>query len=558
MVDARSGGVAYTGNPGDHSNHDVYIDSAWGLPKAIVDGRFASDLSVVSRTRPHQVISRSVGAKFFLFETDPVEGVRRAEVPEHLRDTPSVSDHEALAIAKLALRLEAHFRFPVDVEWAIDSSGQIIILQCRPLVQAASLEPQPAPADAPVALVTGGLSASPGVGTGPVHWVRQDSQALTCPEGAVLVLQQPLPRWAALLGRVAAVVAEEGGIAGHLATVSRELGVPAILGAGPLAALKDGVEVTVDTRSQAVYPGRVESLLVDRVEPPQPMAGTPLELALANVLRHITPLNLIDPDGLDFKPANCSTVHDITRFCHEMAVREVFAFGTENPFPEYASKQLHHNVPMQWWVLDLEDGFKNPVEGKYVHLEDIACKPMLALWEGMVALPWDGPPAATGRGLAAILFEATANPALSSPFRKPYANRNYFLISKHFVNLQSRFGFHFSNVEALAGTRPEENYLSFSFKGGAADLSRKAARARLIGDLLSDLDFDVQVTEDVVAARRTMVESTVIERALRVVGYLLMHTRQLDMIMNQPATVERYRTKMHTDILSLQAGESTS
>jgi len=170
----------------------------------------------------------------------------------------------------------------------------------------------------------------------------------------------------------------------------------------------------------------------------------------------------------------------------------------------------------------------------------------------MVAVPWDGPPAVSGRGFASILFEATTNPALASPFKKPYANRNYFIISKHFVNLQSRFGFHFTNVEALAGPRPEENYLSFSFKGGAADLERRAARARFIGDLLADLSFDVKVTEDVVTARRTGLDAADIEQGLRVVGYLLMHTRQLDMVMNQPAAVEHYRSKMRTDIEDLR------
>ena len=301
----------------------------------------------------------------------------------------------------------------------------------------------------------------------------------------------------------------------------------------------------------ARHTSRIESLLVDPVEPRRPMEGSPVSEALRGVLQHIAPLNLIDPDSLDFRPANCQTLHDITRFCHEQAVREVFAFGTDNPFPEYASKQLYHNVPMQWWVLDLEDGFKHPITGRYVHLEEIACGPMLALWDGMVAVPWDGPPAVSGRGFASILFEATTNPALASPFKKPYADRNYFIISKHFVNLQSRFGFHFTNVEALAGPRPEENYLSFSFKGGAADLERKVARARLIGDLLANLGFDVEVTEDVVTARRTSIDWAGVEQALRVVGYLLMHTRQLDMVMNQPAAVEHYRSKMRADIESL-------
>ena len=551
MIDAHSGGVAYTGNPGDDSDHDVYISSAWGLPKAIVDGRFASDLLVVARDAPCRVIDRNVGDKTIQFVLDPVEGVQRGEVPIDLRKEPSLSDDEALTIADHALRLEEHFGTPVDVEWATTAAGEVVILQCRPLLQSVSSDPRSAPADAPAALIRGGITASPGTGAGPVHWVRQDSRALSCPKGAVLALEQPLPRWAALLGRVAAVVAEEGGVAGHLATVSRELGVPAILGVGLLAALEDGAEVTVDASGRAVYPGRIESLLTDPVEPRRPMDGSPVHWTLQKVLQHITPLNLINPDGIDFRPANCQTLHDITRFCHEQAVREVFAFGTDNPFPEYASKQLHHNVPMQWWVLDLEDGFKHPVTGRYVRLDEIACGPMLALWDGMVAVPWDGPPAVSGRGLASILFQATTNPALSSPFKKPYGDRNYFIISKYFMNLQSRFGFHFTNVEALAGPRPEENYLSFSFKGGAADLERKAARARFIGDLLADLSFDVNVTEDVVTARRTGVDRAVVEQALRVVGYLLMHTRQLDMVMNQSAAVEKYRAKMRIDIEGL-------
>jgi len=552
MVNARSGGVAYTGNPGDDSDCNVYISSAWGLGKAIVDGRFASDLFVVAREAPRRVIDRTVGIKITQFVIDPVEGVQRGEVPIENREEPSLSDDEALTIADHALRLEEHFGTPVDVEWATTNTGEVVILQCRPLLQSVSSDPHSAPADAPEALIRGGVTASPGTGAGPVHWVRQDSQALSFPEGAVLALEQPLPRWAALLGRVAAVVAEEGGVAGHLATVSRELGVPALLGVGLLAALEEGAEVTVDAGGRVVYPGRIKSLLVDPVEPRRPMEGSPVHEALREVLQHIAPLNLIDPDSIDFRPTNCQTLHDITRFCHEQAVREVFAFGTDNPFPEYASKQLYHNVPMQWWVLDLEDGFKEPVTGRYVRLDEIACGPMLALWDGMVAVPWDGPPAVSGRGFASILFEATTNPALASPFKKPYADRNYFIISKHFVNLQSRFGFHFTNVEALAGPRPEENYLSFSFKGGAADLERRAARARFIGDLLADLSFDVKVTEDVVTARRTGLDAADVEQSLRVVGYLLMHTRQLDMVMNQPAAVEHYRSKMRADIEGLQ------
>ncbi len=551
MVDARSGGVAYTGNPGDREDDSVFISSAWGLPKAIVDGRFASDLIIVDRAEPPRITSREIGDKKTKFILHHREGVRRSDVEEDLQRQSSLTDTEALAIAEMAVRLEGHFGTPVDIEWATTNDDRIVVLQCRPFSQSMRGLDHELPADTPAPLVRAGVGASPGAGAGVVRRVGRDADALSFPDGAILVLSQPLPRWAALLDRTAAVVAEEGGVAGHLATVARELAVPALFGAGSLDALEDGIEVTVDASGRAVYPGRIEALLSVPGVTPDSIPDNPIRKTLRRVLTHISPLNLIDPDGIDFKPANCRTLHDITRFCHEQAVREIFAFGSDASFPEYASKQLHHNVPMQWWVLDLGNGLKDTVTGKYVHLEDIACKPMLALWDGMIAVPWDGPPAVSGRGLASVLFQATANPALSSPFKKPYADKNYFIISKHFMNLQSRFGFHFTNVEALAGERPEENYLSFSFKGGAADRDRKAGRARFIGGLLANLGFETGVTEDMVTARRTNLEHQAVEDGVRVVGYLLMHTRQLDMIMNKPAMVEHYRKKMQADIEGL-------
>jgi pyruvate,water dikinase len=548
MISARSGGVAYSGNPGDDRDQNIHISSAWGLPKAIVDGRFGSDLIVIRRGDVPKIATREIGNKQTRFACHPREGVRRAEVPAEMRCQPSVSDDEALEIADATLRLEDHFGTPVDVEWAISEDDELVILQCRPLSPSRGAPDRSPPPDVPTPVVSGGVNASPGAAAGTVHRVSRDADALSFRRGSILTLSQPLPRWAALLDRAAAVVAEEGGVAGHLATVARELGVPAILGAGPLDVLEHGTEVTVDASARAIYAGRIQALLEDAGPRPELAIDSPVRDALRRVLVHISPLNLIDPDSLDFKPANCQTLHDITRFCHEQAVREIFAFGTVTEFPQYASKQLHHNVPMQWWVLDLGNGFKDTVKGKYVHLEEIACGPMLALWAGMVAIPWDGPPAVSGRGLGSVLFEATANPALANPFKKPYANRNYFIISKHFMNLQSRFGFHFTNVEALAGDRPEENYLSFSFKGGAADHERKVGRARLIGDLLADRGFETKITEDMVAARRTHLEQLEVEQGLRVVGYLLMHTRQLDMVMNRPTAVEHYRAKMAADI----------
>jgi pyruvate,water dikinase len=173
----------------------------------------------------------------------------------------------------------------------------------------------------------------------------------------------------------------------------------------------------------------------------------------------------------------------------------------------------------------------------------------------MVAVPWDGPPAVSGSGFASVLFEATRNPALSTPFRKPYAQRNYFMVSSQFMNLQSRFGFHFSSVETLAGERDSENYLVFSLKGGAADEDRRAGRARFIAEILQEEGFSVTVIEDTVTARVSALPQSAVLNHVKTVGYLLMHTRQLDMIMSDAARVEHYRAKILRDIESLDTAD---
>lgn len=552
MIDARTGGVAYTGNPFDPGDRRIIINAAPGLPKAVVDGRLAADEFVVSREEPLVVVERRIASKEARLILDPVEGVAREDLPESERGTPSLSDDEALRVAETALRLDRHFDQPQDIEWALDRDGQVVVLQTRPLQQAEPAEGSALRKGAGDPLVTGGICVSPGAAAGSVVRVELDSDALRFPDGAVLVVSYPLPKWAALLPRAVAVVSAEGGIAGHLATVARENGIPGLFNVPDLAALTEGAEVTVDADGRAVYAGVESSLLEGRPERRPVMAGSPVHETLVKTLQHIAPLYLLDPDDLGFQPSACQTLHDITRFCHEKAVREMFDFGKNHRFPKHASKQLHYNVPMQWWVLDLEDGFTHEVTGKYVRLNEITSRPMLALWEGMVAVPWEGPPAMSGRGFASVLFEATRNPALATPFRKPYAQQNYFMISKSFMNLQSRFGFHFAAVEAVIGDRDHENYLSFSFKGGAADLERKSARVRFICEILGERGFSVAAREDHATARLAGLPAAKMADKLEIVGYLIMHTRQLDMIMADPTAVARYGDKIRADLDGLE------
>jgi pyruvate,water dikinase len=366
----------------------------------------------------------------------------------------------------------------------------------------------------------------------------------------VLVAAQALPYWASVLDRASAVVTEQGSLVGHLATVAREFKVPAIFSIrGVTNKLAGHGEITVDADSRRIYDGRVENLTERPRTTDAHLADSPVHKMLKGAADHIVPLRLLDPDSPDFRPRNCTTFHDITRFCHEKAVREMFRFGTDHSFPERAARQLHVDVPMQFWVIDLDDGFAEATPfGRFVELPQIASVPMLALWRGMTAIPWSGPPPVDTRGFMSVLAESTSDPSLDPSMRQKFTARNYFMISSNFCSLQSRFGYHFSTLEALVSERESENYVSFQFKGGAASIDRRVHRARLVAEILEKYGFRTDVEEDCTRARLEGYGRGHMEKRLEIVGYLIIHTRQLDMVMASTAAMNTQKQRMREDL----------
>ena len=240
--------------------------------------------------------------------------------------------------------------------------GKIIVLQSRPLAQLSQEDtPFINAADAldKDLLVRGGLSASRGTAFGEIFRVRSNVDLLEFPKGAVLLVEHPMPEWASLMNRAAAVVSETGHAATHLAIVAREFGVPAIFGMEhTMGLLENGLAVTVDADSRRVYRGRREDVLARSVPPPNLMVGSPIYHILQEIMTLVVPLNLTDPSSPFFKPSQCETLHDLTRFCHEKAVDQMFTFGKMSGFDAKSAKQLVGESPFQWWVLDLDDGFR--------------------------------------------------------------------------------------------------------------------------------------------------------------------------------------------------------
>jgi pyruvate,water dikinase len=539
MVDAVASGVAYSSNPDEPGNPYVAIHAALGLGSRIVDGSAAYDLMHVRRVPPHEVVQHRLA--------DP-------------QGKPCLNEDQARELARQSVLIERHFGAPQDIEWALDRSGTLFILQARPIggmlaVAAPEIE---IPGEGPEPLLSGGVTASRGVAAGPVYKVTCVLDILQFPRDAVLVVETPYPEWTVLLNRAAAVISDSGQSATHLATVAREFGVPALFDLPEASArLENGQMVTVDATRRRVYAERVEALLQAAPQHPKLMEDSPVQTLLKEALTHITPLHLTTPDSPYFKPSSCRTLHDLTRFCHEKALAEMFNFGHRYGARDKSAKQLYVvGMPSQWWVINLNDGFKVDADlsTPFIRIEDIDSEPMLAIWRGMTAVPWEGPPPVSLRGLGAIIAQSAMNPQLDPAVRSNMSGRNYFLLSRNYCNLSVRLGYHFALAEASFSDLLTESYVNFRFQGGAADERRRLRRVSLLGEMLREYDFRVDIKGDCLSARIEKQPVAYLKERLLVLGYLIIHTRQVDMVMDEEAYIARYLVKIRSDIQAIREG----
>lgn len=538
MVRAGAGGVAYSRDPvaASRGQERVVLNAVPGLPQAVVDGAVTPDVFVFSRENPP-----------CLLEKHPADAAA----------APSLTAVQAAELARVALALEEYYNEPQDVEWALEAGdGRIMVLQSRPLREADGGPDRGEGAQATelppglTVLAGGGVPVSPGVGMGPAFVARKEADMLSFPEGGVLVVERAYPRWATLLARASGLVSETGGMAGHLASVAREYRLPAVFSLPDACRLLENAgDVTLDANRNVVLAGRQAQLIPPMAAPPNLMAGSPVYLRLEALAQLMTPLHLLDPDAPEFAPQHCRSLHDITRFCHEKAVR--LMFDDDAGVGRRMGKQLKAGVKLQYWVVDMGGGFTRTVGGPVVDLSEIASAPMLALWEGMVAVPWAGPPSSGAAGFMSVVFESAMNPELESTAPTTMAERNFFIIGDRYMILQARYGYHFCTVECLAGEDSHENFVNFQFKGGAADRERRRLRARMLAGLLEGHGFRADVKDDSLFAVAEGFDAVETLRKTRLLGYLLIHSRQVDMIMRESAKAEALRKKLAGDMDAL-------
>lgn len=470
--------------------------------------------------------------------------------------------------AGIALKLEAAEGCPLSLTWLGGADGKLTLLLVRPMILADYPElPDPltvtglagsagasGAGESPV-LLAGGKCASPGRAFGRVFVARTWEDACNFPRGAILVVPDDQYLWASLIDDAAGIISCQGYVASRLGSLAREFGRPALFGlANALGTLNNGQEITLCADHGLVFAGKRNELLADLPKSRDLMPGSPVHELLRQAASHILPLN-INVDTPDFRAANCSSYHDIARYCHEMAVSAMFSLGSDRRHAPSRVRQLHDGVARQFWIVNLNDGFASLPSGPLIDISQIRSVPMLALWRGMDAKPWQGPPPVDGKGFMSVLFEATANPDLDPTSRSNFfSEKNYFLISREYCSLHSRFGFHFVSVEARLGEHSKDNYVVFQLRGGGANIERRILRVRMVADLLWEFGFAPRVQNDAVLARMEGMEASEGQSLLAVAGYMTIHTRQLDMIMQDSAQVARQRKTMLEDCRALFTG----
>ncbi len=255
MVNSEVSGVMFTAHPVDGSPV-IIIEAAYGLGEAVVSGMVTPDEYVVDKATL-KIKEKKVAKQTKMVVQKPEGGTEEKPVPEELQEKQKLPDDKIVKLAEIGRRIEEHYGHPQDIEWALEHEN-LYIVQSRAITTIGKTGGGPTTSEEDEPILKG-LPASPGVATGKVKIVHDLSDLPKVREGDVLVTTMTTPDMVPAMQRAAAIVTDEGGMTCHAAIVSRELGIPAVVGTGNATkVLKDGDIVTVDAYKGVVYRGKVE------------------------------------------------------------------------------------------------------------------------------------------------------------------------------------------------------------------------------------------------------------------------------------------------------------
>jgi pyruvate, water dikinase len=264
MVQSEKSGVMFTVEPVTSDPTKITVEAVYGLGEAIVSGEVSPDLYILEKSDLRILESTIAPQERKMVRAESGDGSYAGanawvDIAPDDREAAKLNPDQVVEIAAIGKRVEEYYGAPQDIEWAWEG-GKFYLTQSRPVTTLKAneddLEPS-APETAPVLL--SGQPASPGVGVGQVRVVLDPAEIDVVQEGDILVSSMTTPDFVPAMKRAAAIVTNRGGRTCHAAIVSRELGIPCIVGAQDATdVLAEETLVTVDGTNGTVYEGRAE------------------------------------------------------------------------------------------------------------------------------------------------------------------------------------------------------------------------------------------------------------------------------------------------------------
>ncbi len=540
MQDARSAGILYTRDPRDESTDRMMVSSVPGLADEMVRGRVQADTFFIRRSQPGVIEEMNLADNSNSSAPATMKGKDRGRNEAYTPDMPSLEEVDLRKLAEIGLRIEKHFGRPQDIEWVLTPERHPMIVQSRPLRIEDRRVHEGQSVDTRQPLLEGGITIFPGRSIGQAYIANNAEDLSQLPEGAILVIRQATPEIAAVLPRLGGLISEHGNAGGHAATLIREFGIPGLYGVkGAMDSLKTGQALSLDATRRKVFEGILWPDAGDRVKARirQARSGETKSLLHERILA----LNLVDPDSRAFRADKCQSIHDIIRFSHEMAVAAMFDMGDK------AVKQgrrqtfrLDTEIPLNLTILDLGSSYlKEPGNSTLKKPGEISSVPFQALWRGIThqGISWAGRRRISMAGFSSVVASSMTETQAS---KRGLGERNYIILTPEYMNLNARLAYHFAMLDAFVSDVPQNNFVNFRFRGGGAGENRKDLRARFLTEVLLQSNFSVDRRGDLVTAwlrRHSKAES---EDALDLLGRLMGCARQLDMLMENEASVRHF------------------
>lgn len=269
MIDSQKSGVMFSKNPLKNDGN-IVIEAVFGLGEGIVSGMISPDHYVLNTKL--ELIDQKVSDKKIALTRSSSGKTEEVKLSPEISQREVLNGHELKILGQYGLKLEEHYGKPQDIEFAIDRDG-VFIVQSRPITTVVRENTQEIEGN----VLLSGLAASPGVASGIVKIVHSLDELSKVSKGSVLVTKMTNPDMVVAMAKASAIITDEGGATSHAAIVSREMGIPAVVGTrNSTERLKDGQLVTVDGFTGRIFDGKTVEKKVE-IKPIVPTKHTKIK-----------------------------------------------------------------------------------------------------------------------------------------------------------------------------------------------------------------------------------------------------------------------------------------